>query len=342
MLRTLKLPTALGHSAKPSWWRVVRTPYFIFAATAASAHWPGLRLTGLNMLIGRFACDQLPGVRQDAEVDEHAEAQIDVAALERLQRARRGAAAATGATARRPRPRRPHDPPRPPRRRVPAPPPRPPAPPVPPRAAGATAARRAAAPPLPALPPAAARARDAAAAGRTRALPRCRRARAAGGAAAAPRPAACRAPLPRRRAAPAARRPPPAAAAGPRPLRRRRHRAARPRCRPRRRTPHSRDQQQEHARHEPRPGATCPEFTKIGPLVRSLNECSPAGYWTRDVVDVDEARPGLGAGRPARARSSPRTAIARNSAPSDTEPRPGTTRRIRAARRSRRTHRGRW
>ena len=60
MLRTLKLPTALGHSAKPSWCRVVSTPYFIFAATAASAHWPGLRLTGLNMLIGRFACDQLP------------------------------------------------------------------------------------------------------------------------------------------------------------------------------------------------------------------------------------------------------------------------------------------
>ena len=59
-VRTLKLPASLGHSAKPSWCRVVSTPYFIFAATAASAHWPGSRLVGLNSLMSRFGFDHEP------------------------------------------------------------------------------------------------------------------------------------------------------------------------------------------------------------------------------------------------------------------------------------------
>jgi hypothetical protein len=60
MLRTLKLPTLLGHSAKPSWWRVVSTPYVIVAPTRRVGPLRRVQAVGLNMSIGRFACDQVP------------------------------------------------------------------------------------------------------------------------------------------------------------------------------------------------------------------------------------------------------------------------------------------
>ena len=206
-------------------------------------------------------------VRQDAEVDEHAEAQIDVVALQRLERARRRRPAAAAARRRR------RAPP------VPEPPPRPAAPPVRRAAAAARPRRRprrrrcpsrrraAAAPPVPALPalppvpalppatpptpvvpplpvvPAA--------------LPRRRAARARAAAACAAAPAARR----RRRAGrPAASRRPSPAAPGPPPV---------PPVVPFRRR-RSRPRSAARARAKPTcAGATCPESIKTDALVKS-------------------------------------------------------------------------
>ena len=60
MCATLNVPALLGHSAKPSWWRVVSTPYFILAATAASPHCPGSSPVGLNCVMSRFGFDHDP------------------------------------------------------------------------------------------------------------------------------------------------------------------------------------------------------------------------------------------------------------------------------------------
>ena len=42
------------HSANPSWCRVVSTPNFMPADTAASAHWFGSSCVGLNIVMSRF------------------------------------------------------------------------------------------------------------------------------------------------------------------------------------------------------------------------------------------------------------------------------------------------
>ena len=58
---TLKLLALLGHSANPSWWRVVSTPNFAPAALAAWAHWRGFSVVpGLKSLMGRFPSAHAP------------------------------------------------------------------------------------------------------------------------------------------------------------------------------------------------------------------------------------------------------------------------------------------
>ena len=60
MLPTSNVLTWLSQSAKPSWWRVVSTPNFMWAATAASAHWFGSSAVGLNCVMSRFGVAQVP------------------------------------------------------------------------------------------------------------------------------------------------------------------------------------------------------------------------------------------------------------------------------------------
>ena len=286
MLRTLKLPTALGHSAKPSWWRVVSTPYFILRAHRRVRPLARIEVDRVEHADRQVRLRPRARVRQDAEVDEHAEAQIDVAALERLQRARRGRAAAATAAARRaararaapapgragdaarpraaaasgraacPRVRRPcrraHRR-RPSSRRCRAPPPVPAPPPAP---------AAPAAPPLPVAPP-------------LPACPRCFRP-------SRHRPCPTSAPLPPVPAVPVA--PPlpapPVAPAPPVPV-----------APPSPPQPAAINSKSTHGTNLAG-GDIAPTLPRSEPLVRSLNEWSAAPLLDGDVVHVDEARPG--------------------------------------------------
>ena len=66
---------------------VACTPYFIPAEAAAAAHGSQPRPVGSNCVMSRLVgLGPAPRVRDDSEVDEHAEAEIDEVALELLQR----------------------------------------------------------------------------------------------------------------------------------------------------------------------------------------------------------------------------------------------------------------